>query len=354
MRIALIGIAVCMVWGVAYAAPLISDEFYVATVVRIAPTKEKDVPPQTAIVVLKSGKERGQKIEIQYGGVLGWGGGKEVREGDTVVVSRQEAMGEVVWYMEDIYRLPVLGFIAAIFIALVIIFGGSRGATSIVGLAFSVLVLGGYLIPQIIGGADPLRASCIAAAIIAVISLYIAHGFSKRTSIALLGTIITLCISLVMAVGIAMIARFSGIGTEEVWFLQLGGFNEINLKGLLLGGIIISVLGVLDDITTSQAAIVDEIIKANPSLSAREVYRRALSVGKEHIASLVNTLVLAYAGVSLPILLLLAMSNTQPLWAFINGEYMAVEIVRTLVGSASLVIAVPITTFLAAYFLKRS
>ena len=131
-------------------------------------------------------------------------------------------------------------------------------------------------------------------------------------------------------------------------FIQTGELSAVNLRGLLLGGIIIGALGVLDDITTAQTAAIDEISKANPRLGFRELYRSGTSIGREHIASLINTLALAYAGASLPILLLFSINEEMPMWTILNSEFMAEEIVRTLVGSSALLLAVPISTYLAA------
>jgi uncharacterized membrane protein len=147
-----------------------------------------------------------------------------------------------------------------------------------------------------------------------------------------------------------------GIATEEGYILKLNVGN-INLRGLLLAGIIIGMLGVLDDVTIGQATTVEEIKDANQSLGFKELYQRGTAVGKEHIASLVNTLVLAYTGVALPLVLLLTLqsqNNVVPLWLAVNGEPIAQEIVRTLVGSLALVFAVPITTFLAAYYYGKA
>jgi len=148
-------------------------------------------------------------------------------------------------------------------------------------------------------------------------------------------------------------SQLLGLGSEEAMFLQLDPSLTLNLQGLLLSGIIIGTLGVLDDVTASQAAVVDEISKANESLGFKELYKRGLSVGHEHIAALVNTLFLAYAGAALPLFLLFYINKTQPLWVILNGELIAEEIVRTMVGSSALVLAVPITTALAAYFIPK-
>ena len=165
----------------------------------------------------------------------------------------------------------------------------------------------------------------------------------------MLSSILSLGLAVAVDLLFVYLAKLSGAGTEEAFYLQFGS-TSFNLKGILLGGIILGVLGVLDDVTTGQVAAVEEIHLANTSFKFKELYKRGLSVGREHIASLVNTLVLAYVGVSFPLLLLYNSQKLQPFWLVINSNFMAEEIVRTLVGSVVLVVAVPLTTFLAAMF----
>jgi uncharacterized membrane protein len=188
---------------------------------------------------------------------------------------------------------------------------------------------------------------------IAVISLYLAHGFSKRTSIAVASTVIAIVVSALLAILFVDLTKIAGLGSEEALYLQVANLGKINLKGLLLGGIIIGSLGVLDDITTAQTATVEEISAANNKLDFAELYRRGTSVGREHILSLINTLVLAYAGSSFPLFILIVRNTTEPLWVVLNSEPIVEEIVRTIVGSATLMFAVPISTVLAAYFYSR-
>jgi uncharacterized membrane protein len=185
-----------------------------------------------------------------------------------------------------------------------------------------------------------------------VISISLAHGFHKRTFLAILSTAITLHLALALGWISVSFSKLFGLGSEDAVFLSFGEFSNIDLKGLLLGAIVIGSLGVLDDITTAQTATIEEIHKANPKLNFTELYTRGLSVGKEHIASLVNTLILAYVGASFPILILLVTSTT-PLWVTLNNEFMAEEIVRTLIGSITLITAVPISTVLAAWVYGR-
>ena len=156
-----------------------------------------------------------------------------------------------------------------------------------------------------------------------------------------------------LAVVFVDIAKLFGTGSEDAYFLKIGLLANINLKGLLLGGIIFGAVGVLDDVTTAQTAAVDEISKANKKLGFKDLFSKGISVGKEHISSLVNTLVLAYVGSSFPLLLLFSLNNDVPVWVKYNSEFIVEEVVRTLIGSTTLVLAVPIATFIAAYFISR-
>ena len=253
------------------------------------------------------------------------------------------------YYITDRFRLPVLLFIVMLFVAVAILFGRIRGLTSIIGLGISILVLGWFVVPWILHGADPLTVCLAGAAMIALASLYLAHGFNKRTTVALCGTLITLVVSALLAVLFVNAARLMGFGTDVTFYLTIGTNTVLNLRGILLGGIIIGALGVLDDVTVGQAATVVELKDANPDLDFKELYRRGMTVGREHIASLINTLFLAYAGVALPVILYLVAFQSQiPLWLTINGEPIAEEVVRTMVGSMGIILAVPITTLIAA------
>jgi len=273
----------------------------------------------------------------------------QLHEGETIIMQRlQKANGEVVFHMNEKYRLRSLWILTILFFVLGIILGGKTGFTSIIGLAASIGVLLFFVIPRIIAGDNPLVISVIGAVCIAFSALYLAHGFNRRTSIALLSTVITLVLSAILAVFFVWFGKLYGLGSEEAMFLQFGSLQHLNLRGLLLGGIIIGALGVLDDITTAQTAAIDELSKANATLGFKELYASGTSIGREHIASLINTLALAYAGASLPLLLLFSLNTEMPWWVTINSAFIAEEIVRTLVGSCTLLLAVPISTWIAA------
>lgn len=334
------------------------DQFYRARVVEIVRDEAEEsfqFPGASAFnqvlkAELESGERAGRTIELNYGGVKNQ---ERLNVGDgIVVVSPGGTQDTEQFFIFDRYRLTPLLWIIGFFFFVIIAFARWRGVTSLIGLGVSVLVLTMYVVPQILAGANALVVTLLGSLVIAVVSIYLAHGFSRRTTVAVGSTLITICIALGFSVVFVFLAKLLGVGSEEAFYLQMAPVQNINLRGLLLGGIIVGALGVLDDITTAQAAAVDEIAKANPRLSRRELFQRGMSVGKEHITSLVNTLVLAYAGASFPALLLFTI-NARPAWVVLNTETIAEEIVRTLVGSIALICAVPITCALAAYFLRN-
>jgi len=290
-----------------------------------------------------------QVIEADYILPLGAGTDRLLTTDLSVVVARQAGEGGVQYTVTDFYRLPSLLFIIGLFVVVIMVFSGIRGVTALAGLGFSIWLLLYYVVPSIAQGADPMTISLISSVVIAGIALYLAHGFNRRTTLSLVSTLITLSLSVVTAISFVSVTRLFGLGSEASIDIQYGALKDVNLKGLLLAGIIIGALGVLDDITTAQTAAIEEIHKANNTLGFHELYLRGMSVGREHITSLVNTLALAYAGASLPMLLLFTVYQ-QPLWVTLNSEHIVEEVVRTVVGSFALTLAVPISTLIAAYW----
>lgn len=336
------------------------DEFYRAEVLEII-SQESTANGQTTIVTqtlkvkFTSGDLKGEEKELLNDGIFTLNGGEPLEVGDKILVYKASAEGAEQFYIADIYRVPSLLWIMAGFFLLAIILSRWKGFASILGLVISILVIVKFIVPQIISGRDPLVVILMGALMIALVSIYLAHGFNKRTSIALLSTLITLGIAAVLSVIFVEAGRLFGLGSEEAFYVQqLGTFQDLNLKGLLLGGIILGALGVLDDITTAQTAAIYEIKGANSSLSFQELFHRGLRIGQEHISSLINTLFLAYAGASLPLFLFFSTGGGQPLWVTLNSEFIAEEVIRTLVGSIALMLAVPITTFLAAYYFSKN
>lgn len=250
------------------------------------------------------------------------------------------------WFYADLDRRSSLLWLTLIFAVVVIGLGRVRGLAALGGMAITLVVLIAFVAPSVFDGNDPLLVSVVAAVAIAFVSLYLTHGFNPTTTVALAGTIVSLGLTLALASLFFSFAGFTGLASEEALLLPLIA-GELDLTALLLGGAILGTLGALDDVTVTQVATVAELHHRSPELSAAELIVSGIRVGRDHIASTVNTLLLAYAGASMPLLLLFAASN-QGLDKIANAELIAVEIVRTLCGSIGLVAAVPITTVLAA------
>ena len=209
-----------------------------------------------------------------------------------------------------------------------------------------------FILPQISAGHDPIFIAILASLFIIPVTFYLSHGLSRKTTTAVAGTFIALIITGILATIFVNVTRLTGFSSEEAGFLQAEKGGLVNIKGLLLAGIIVSVLGILDDITVSQASVVHQLKKLSPNLTLMQLYSKAMEVGRDHIASVVNTLVLVYAGAAMP-LFLLFIDSSRPFGQVINHELIAEEIIRTLVASIGLILAVPITTFLTAYFIKK-
>jgi uncharacterized membrane protein len=201
-------------------------------------------------------------------------------------------------------------------------------------------------VPSILDGNDPLLVSLVGAVVIAFFALYLSHGLNDRTSVALLGTLGGLGVAAILAVGFMGLTTLTGLVSEEALVVSAIG-ADVDLRGLILGGMIIGALGAIDDMTVTQSSAVWELRAANPTGSSRHLMRGGMRIGQDHVASTVNTLVLAYAGASMPLLILFILSD-QSAGTIANGEIVATEIVRTLVGSIGLVASVPITTWLAS------
>lgn len=276
-----------------------------------------------------------------------------LKVGEKVVLARSQGAEGAEYVIVDRYRTPWLIHLSILFIAIIGIVGGKRGLRALIGLAITVIILFYWLVPQLAAGVNPVAVTLGTSVAIALVAMYVAHGISKRTTIALGSTIITLLIGVVLAVLATKVLQLSGLGSEETVSLQLSAINTLDISGILLAGIILGALGVLDDVTTTQTATVFELNNANPDLRRSELFKRASIVGREHIASIINTLFLAYAATALPLLLIGYMNSTIPLWAWLNSEAIAQEIVRTLVGSTALILAVPISTLLASFFVKK-
>ena len=301
-------------------------------------------------VLITRGSLRDRKITVEAGGEAGRVGESVYREGDRVVLTRtQDFEGNDVFYITDFVRRKPLFWLFLIFVVLTALIGRWRGLSSLLGMGLSFLVIFKFILPRILAGSDPVGTAILGSLLIIPLTFYLSHGFNKKTTVAVFGTFISLVLTGLLAKYFVGWAELTGFASEEAGFLSVIRPGLVNMKGLVLAGIIIGVLGVLDDITVAQAAVVEQLRQANPDLGFRDLFWRAMRVGQDHIASMVNTLILVYAGAALP-LLLLFVDTSSPFLEIINYEAIAEEIVRTLVGSIGLIAAVPMTTLLAVWF----
>ncbi|WPW30073.1 YibE/F family protein [Streptomyces atratus] len=272
---------------------------------------------------------------------------RQLHEGQGVVVAyAPDAPRDLQYSVTDVNRKFPMTLLAGIFALAVIAVGRMRGVMALVALAVSFAVLTLFILPAILQGSNPLLVAVVGASAIMLIALYMCHGLTARTSVAVIGTLISLL--LIGLLGSLFIGWASLTGnTDDNTGLIHGLYPHIDMSGLLLAGVIIGSLGVLDDVTVTQTSAVWELHQANPTMGTRGLYRAGIRIGRDHIASVVNTLVLAYAGAALPLLLLFSIAQSS-VGTVTNSELVAEEIVRTLVGSIGLVASVPVTTVLAA------
>ncbi|MCZ4507030.1 YibE/F family protein [Streptomyces sp. ActVer] len=296
-----------------------------------------------ATVRVDTGKDKGRTFTE----IVQPDSSRQLEQGQKVIVAyAPDAPKELQYSVTDVNRKLPMTVLAGIFAVAVVLVGRMRGVMALVALAASFLILTFFILPAILQGSNPLAVAVVGASAIMLIALYLCHGLSARTSVAVLGTLLSLL--LIGLLGSLFIDWASLTGnTDDNTGLIHGLYPSIDMSGLLLAGIIIGSLGVLDDVTVTQTSAVWELHEANPTMGRRGLYRAGIRIGRDHIASVVNTLVLAYAGAALPLLLLFSIAQSS-VGTVANSELVAEEIVRTLVGSIGLVASVPVTTVLAA------
>jgi len=300
---------------------------------------------QTLKIEIVSGKDEGRIVSFNNDYI-------QLSQGDTFYVRHQtnHLDGRDYWTVSDPYRLDILLGLTVVFVVLLFMFGGIQGVRGLASLIGSLFLIMYLLIPGIYGGYNAVLISIGVASLIIVLGSYITHGFNRTTTSAVLGMIVTIIITGLGAYYAVHAAHLSGYSSDESMFLNLNTRGGIDMVGLLFGGIMIGLLGVLYDIAIGQAVSIEELFRAGKHLTRKEVYLRGIRIGREHIGALVNTLAIAYVGASLPLILLMQSSTTGALF-ILNSEIISTEIVRILIGSIGLVLAVPITTLLASYML---
>jgi uncharacterized membrane protein len=309
---------------------------------------------QVARVNILEGKYEGIEMEIDYGKRQVRSDEYDLAIGDKVVISISKTPENVVnAYFVDFVRDTPMLWLAIIFAVAIVAISRWKGVGALLSMAFSLYVIIAYIIPQILVGEDPLRVSIIGSIVLLGVTLYLTYGWTLKTHAAVLSMIVVLFLTGALSALFVVLTKLNGTGDESVMFLMQLTETPINMRGLLLGGMLIGALGVLDDLVTTQASAVFELYHANPNFGFRALYNSAMRIGQDHVAATVNTLVLAYAGASLPMLLLFSLARGDYGY-LINYALVAEEIVRTLVGSLGLIAAVPITTVVAIFFAQRA
>ena len=274
--------------------------------------------------------------------------------GDEIVLNDggDELPPEVRYSFGDMQRSAPLAVLAALFALVVVALGRLRGLLALAGIGLSLGVLLVFIFPALLDGAPPIGVALTGATVIGFGTLYLAHGVNDRTTVALLGTMASLGLTAALAVGFGAAAELTGLASEESLTL-LTFAPGLDFRGLLLAAVIIGTLGVLDDVTITQVSAVWELRVSDPTMDRRRLYGAGIRIGRDHIASTVNTLVLAYAAAALPLLLIYTQSGLA-FGEVLTTETVAVEIVQTLVGSIGLVASVPLTTGLACWVITRT
>jgi uncharacterized membrane protein len=310
---------------------------------------------QLATARIDSGPEKGKRIQLQ----LDAGGfDPDVDPGDKIRVAKAPkppkgapAVAGTGYTLQDFERRGPMLILAGLFVLVVLAFARLRGALSLVGLAISLVIVLLFVVPAILDGRSALLVAVVGSMAVAFTTIPLAHGWNAKSLAALLGSALSLILTALLAVLFTNLTHLTGLSSEEAIFLQIGN-ADVSLQGLLLAGMVIGALGVLDDVTISQASTVLALRRANPAMAFRRLFGLALEVGRDHVSATVNTLVLAYVGAALPILLIFSAADLGVADAT-NLEVVAKEIVATLVGSIGLICAVPVTTALAALLAVR-
>lgn len=336
----------------------VATDYFKGTVIEIVEQKQVEDESgsntyQKVKVLITRGQFKGQEAIIENDNSFV---SQEViyEVGDDLHLSySKDQDGNDVFYVTDFDRSWGLSFLFICFVLLTLLIGLKRGALSIFSLIISFVVIFVFTLPQIQNGRDPVLIAILSSLFIIPITFYLSHGFELKTTVAIVGTFISLVITGLLASFFVNLVNLRGIDSEEVMYLQIVGGTIFNLRDLLLAGIIIGTMGIMDDVTVSQTSTVFQLYDLKKEQKFNELFKRSIIIGKDHISSMVNTLVLVYTGSAMP-LLLLFMNSPRPLDELISYEMVATEIVRTMVGSIGLILAVPITTALACYAVTKA
>lgn len=308
-----------------------------------------------ARVVVVDGAEAGSMLDAYLQGPSGQQEVPRYAVGDEVIVNISQ-QGEDANYVAvaDRFRVPALAALLGLFAVAVTLVGGWRGVRSLIALALTLAVIIRIVVPLLLAGWNPVLLAVGSATLVTLATLLLTEGARPTTIAAAAGTFICLALTATLAFAFNAIAQFTELqGSGDLVYLQTVGRPDLDLGGLLLAAVIFGALGILDDVTITQAATVHELYEADPRVTRADLFRRAMNVGRSHISATVNTLVLAYVGASLPLIVLFNAGQQDP-FLTVSGEIVAVEVVKALVGSIGIVAAVPATTAIAVMLVGRA
>ena len=336
---------------------LVRDEQQVvlAKVVEVVSEEQKNIPGtdretvyQTIKAEILEGDMVGRVVEIKDDYL-------NLKQGDKFYVLHTVDWqdGSEYFGVQEKYRLPQLLFLVLLFVGLVVVFGRSQGVRGLLSLIGSFVLIIFVLLPGILKGYSPIFLTIAVSSFIIIFGSYVTHGFNRVTSAAVGGMVSTVLVTGILAFFAVKATHLTGYESEEAIYLTFNSGGQIDIVGLLFGGIMIGLLGALYDAAIGQAIAVEELSHIAPHVSKKKIYERAMRMGREHIGALVDTLAIAYVGTSLPLLLLFYQSASEHYLVTINREIFATEIVRTMVGSIGLIFTVPITTIVAVAMLKK-
>ena len=331
------------------AAPITAAH---ARIVELLP-RRAPVDPQAGqapnvVVEILDGPRKGERVGADLQGPSGQLDVPAYKPGDEVVVTfTAQPQGPTFAAVSDRWRLPALALMAVVFAASITLVGGARGLRALVALLLTVALILKVVIPLVLKGVPPIPLAVIVAIGVTIVTIALTEGISGTSLAAIAGTSASLALTAVLAWVATALAGFTNAAGSDLVYLQTGPGQNLDLRGLLLAAFIFGALGVLDDVTVTQAAAVEELAERG-GLGGSRLVLSAMNIGRSHVAATVNTLFLAYVGASLPLLVLFAVAQ-QPPALIMNGEIVAVEIVRTMVGSIGIVAAVPVTTLIAAW-----
>ena len=342
-----LALTLCALAAVVWAQP--DDGAFGYVEGRIVDLVDRPTPPDGALVQLPDG--RVVAADLPFPDPDGAFVVPDYRTGERVELYFAPGPdGARQYVVSDWVRRPALAWLLVLFAAASFLVAGFKGLRAVAATAVSLAIVVAFIVPRILGGWDPVLVSLLGVGGILLLAIYFVHGVSWSTTAALAGTFAAVGVTMLLGLGFSDGARLTGLGTEDAMFL-IAAAPQVALRGLLLAGLLIGALGALTDITIVQASVVRELAHTDPTLGLRELYRRGMNVGRDHVGSLVNTLVLAYTGSGLSLLILLNV-NEVSLARALNLELVASEVVHTLVGSVGLILAVPITTGLAAWWFR--